>query len=344
MAQPVSNNQENNVNPQLSSPFDQFEKNIHILRNSRLVERYGKSKDTLLHAAIELGINDVATFLIVNLKVVSELVEGISPLYRACRWQRVEIARALLENGADPMQKNDLSYRNWYNKNWILSDVAREHEAVPMKAAAIQGNQDLINLLLKYKAPIDEPDAEGRTPLFIAVDAGHEELALAFIAKDCSRLQIRDCSNTSLLVTAVQRGLLRVVKELVVRGALAAEEKESDCEPLYTAAGEQNAEVLRFLLQTDAKNHINALWRSKWTALSSAVTTGTIENVKMLVEAGADLSIKYNELSILELAKKELKINTAFYNEHPHYHIEAKRVLKNSQDIVDYLQWSSSKT
>ncbi|MBI3211780.1 MAG: ankyrin repeat domain-containing protein [Simkania negevensis] len=301
-------------------------------------------RDRLFHAAINEGECDVVAFLIACGVSVSGLLEGISPLYTACKHGKIEIAQLLLENGALSTQKNDLSYQAKWSKYWHINDIVGLHGATPMKAAISSGSRDLVNLLIQYKAPFDEPGPDGRSPVFLAVFYRREDLALFFI-ENGANIKVRDYHGISLLSMTVRGGCLRVAQELVKRGVDIAEQDEDGSTALYDAAGGKNPELLAFLLQHGAAAVKNVLWLGKWTPISSAVSSGNVENVKLLVEAGADLSINYEGMDILELAKKELcksesslRENESFYRSHPQYREESERTIGNKRAVVEFLQ------
>lgn len=268
---------------------------------------------------------------------ISALVDGVSLLYMACENGKIDVARLLLESGASPTQRNDLSYRAEWDRYWHEHDHEDRHGATPMQVAVKSGSIELVKLLMDYQAPFDEPDSDGRSPVFVAVRSGYEELALFFIKKGAN-IMIRDRYDSSLLSMAVRSGQLRVVQELVERGVKVNEKDETGWIALYDAAEEKNSELLNFLLQNGAKEMVNARWLNKWTPLSYAAQSGNIENVKLLIDAGADLSIKYEGMNILELAKKSLDKSESFSGSRRQYSEERKRVIENKRAVVRFLQ------
>ncbi|WP_234109291.1 ankyrin repeat domain-containing protein [Chryseobacterium sp. R2A-55] len=81
---------------------------------------------------------------------------SFSPLILACYRGNSEVARFLMDNGAD------VNY---------LSD-----EGTALAAICINFNQDLLKLLLKHGADPNIADANGTTPLIWAVKRGNESL------------------------------------------------------------------------------------------------------------------------------------------------------------------------
>ncbi len=323
-------------NPQLEKLITKLDQLARpILQNS-----YGSSEpfvDRLFHEAIKEGEIDVVASLLAQGVSASTLVQGRTPLYNACKNGKIEVAQLLLENGANPTQKNDLSYQAKLDNYWHINDHEHAHDATPMKAAVETGDKALTSLLVKHGAPFDEPGTDGRSPVFVAVCSGNEDLALFFI-KNGANIKVKDHRGITLLSMAVRCGHLNVVRELVKRGADIREQDKNGSTILHNAAGRKNSELLEYLLQTDAKDVINVLWLGIWTPLSSAAEAHNLENVKLLVEAGADLSLKYKGLDILELARKKLSQSESFYGSRPQYQEEGERVVGSRQSIVKFLQ------
>lgn len=293
----------------------------------------------LLQEAIKEGEIDVVANVLAQGVSVNTLIAGLSPLYTACENGKFGIAQLLLENGADPTQKNDLSYHAKYDKYWHINDHEGHHGATPMKAAVAKGDKNLAQLLVRHGAPFDEPDSNGRSPVFIAVHSQQEELALFFIESGAN-VKAKDHHGISLACMAVRCGLLRVVEELIRRGIDVREQDEDGSTLLYGAAGRDHPQLLECLLKSGAGVVKDVLWLGKWTALSSAVEAGHLANVKLLVEAGADLTLSYHDKgrNILEVAENSLKKSVEFYSKNEKYQEEGNRVIEKERAVVEYLK------
>jgi ankyrin repeat protein len=80
----------------------------------------------------------------------------VTPLNSATASQNLEIARALLEQGADP-------------------NARQAGDFTPMHSAAQNGQPEMIELLLEYGADHNPMSAEGQTPISLAQEKGHTE-------------------------------------------------------------------------------------------------------------------------------------------------------------------------
>ena len=228
------------------------------------------------------------------------LVNGITPLYRACENNQLEIATLLLaKNPTLVSQKNDLSHYS------LIRQRTEFDEATPIEGAIKAGSLDLVKLLLNHGAPFDEKNHDMRTNLYLAVKFSKEEIALFFI-ENGSKLEVMDKSNTSLISLAVSQGLLKVVQELIKKG-VSTNKIRNDIEgPLLMSAASTNSELLKFLLTTDAKEHLN-FNDSFRTPLKIAAITGNLENVKILLKAGADPTATfYKGETLLQSLEKQL--------------------------------------
>jgi len=80
----------------------------------------------------------------------------VTPLHSAVASQHVEIARALLEQGANP-------------------NLRQAGDFTPLHGAAQNGQPAMIELLLEYGADLNAKSSEGQTPLAIAQEKEHTE-------------------------------------------------------------------------------------------------------------------------------------------------------------------------
>ncbi|KAM9634976.1 ankyrin repeat domain-containing protein 16 isoform 8-T14 [Morphnus guianensis] len=197
-------------------------------------QRYGRSGDTLLHHTARYGHRDVLAYLVEVLgmdieafnsdykrplheaasmghgECVSYLLErGASvdclkkadwtPLMMACTRQNLEVIKALVEHGANPLLKNkdgwncfhiasreghpqvlqyllDVSPSSWDTESTI--------KRTPLHTAAMHGCFDVVELLLErcqYKP--DSRDKCGVTPFMDAIQNGHVNIARLLLEK-----------------------------------------------------------------------------------------------------------------------------------------------------------------
>ncbi|VEP13406.1 Ankyrin [Hyella patelloides LEGE 07179] len=121
-------------------------------------------KPLLLHYTIQKGLTTAASWLLergadINLRIKDKLgdfVANLTPLHAAIKTEQIEIAKILLEAGADVNAKS-----------------IGELELTTLQGAAAKGNLDLIRLLVKYQADLNAKDnIHNYTPLDWAKEFG----------------------------------------------------------------------------------------------------------------------------------------------------------------------------
>jgi len=90
------------------------------------------------------------------------------PIHACARGGSVPIAKALLDKGADFIQKD-------------------RYGIEPLHIAAEHGRTEFVEFLLSKGAQIDSPSRMGKTALHFALDKGHDELAAFLVSKGASQ-------------------------------------------------------------------------------------------------------------------------------------------------------------
>ncbi|GAB0148858.1 MULTISPECIES: ankyrin repeat domain-containing protein [Marichromatium] len=109
---------------------------------------------------------------------------GDYPLHIVARTNRVSIGRALLEHGADPERRNgadqtplEVALANGkilFAQMLIEAGAAFDPQRLLLEQAATgNADRDVHTFLLEQGAVIDQPDAQGRTALHLAIAGGH---------------------------------------------------------------------------------------------------------------------------------------------------------------------------
>jgi uncharacterized protein len=127
-----------------------------------LIRQFSHDGWTPLHLAAYFGHADLVALLLergASLSTVSDNGIGVTPLQSALSARRLEAARLLLEHGAD------------------VNDGGKEGGYYPLHYAAFFGSVELAELLLSHGARTDVLTSDGLTPLAMAEQKGHQEVA-----------------------------------------------------------------------------------------------------------------------------------------------------------------------
>ncbi|PSN53619.1 hypothetical protein C0J52_00903 [Blattella germanica] len=188
-------------------------------------------KDNLLLEASKTGNSSAVVFLIAihaNLSASDE--NNRTPLHLAAKNNHVDIARALLNAGADPEGKDD-------RKNTALHLAAESAEP------------EMIKLLVSSGSKLESRNEAGETPLYVAARVGNLE-AVRQLVKFNSNVIVRT-GNTPLHIAALH-GHLDVCEALLDASAgvrLSTSERQT---PLHLAALAGHLPVVQLLLERGA--------------------------------------------------------------------------------------------
>ena len=163
--------------------------------------------------------------------------------------------------------------------------VADEHfwhlEAVRKQVWELEhsGQEDMLNA----------QDGAGRTPLFLAAQAGRLEIVRYLVDDKGVDTLIAACDGTTPALAAVLEGMMEVTKWLFSRGCTTLRERTSRGETaIHLAARGGHAELVRFLL-TEAMVDPDAKTVNHKTAAMIAAHHGHSNVLRVLLEFGANI-------------------------------------------------------
>ncbi|UKZ70704.1 uncharacterized protein TrAtP1_011676 [Trichoderma atroviride] len=229
-------------------------------------------------------------------KAVSQFIEQST---------KVDHSASLLERWASSeLRQGPLSNNNTQDA------AAMNFRCELLRVASIYGFSTAAEVVLLAETDIDNRDKDDRTPLFLAVDNGHEAIAKLLLDKGAD-VHIKDNHDQTPLTRAVVKGHQNIVTWLFGRGA-SIEEGYYDRTPLSWAAENGYLAIVEFLIEKGA--YIGHADHRGRTPLFWAAECGHLAIVERLLEKGADIeksaspngtpllqAVKQGHLAIVEL-------------------------------------------
>ena len=144
-----------------------------------------------------------------------------------------------------------------------------------------------VSSLLQRGFDANTLDPKGLHGLVLAVQEPSRKVAEVLIRWPKTNVEFRTAKDESPLMLASLRGHLDLVKKLVERGG---DVNKPGWTPLHYAATHGHLEIMNFLLDNHA--YIDAESPNKTTPLMMAAQYGTPSAVTLLLEAGADATLR----------------------------------------------------
>lgn len=147
---------------------------------------------------------------------------------------------------------------------------------------------------------------EGEYGLILALRERSLHVAEVLIANPATRVEVRTAEDESPLMLAAIRGYAAVCQQLIERDA---DVNKPGWTPLHYAATGGHEDIMQLLLDNNA--YVDAASPNGSTPLMMAAMYGTAAAVRLLLEAGADPSLK-NDLGLtaIDFAAKVQKTDS----------------------------------
>lgn len=277
------------------------------------------SVEILLIDACQKGRLDLVQDLVRNrnVNVNCRNTHGYTPLMTACSFDHSEVAKFLLENGADPtMDKNSLKpimlacrngnleivqkifsnpdYRHDFASDFVTDKVM--YTGWTLLTFAISENRlEIAQFLLAHGAnvePPNEPDEDFgcSSPLIVASNFGYLE-AVRLLIRAGAHLE-RTYLHKNAICYAAENGHDEVVAELINAGSHLSMFVESKT-PLLLASRNGHFRVVKILI--DAGVQLERFTDVLTTPLVVAAAHGHSEVVRLLVESGRHATSYYSQ-------------------------------------------------
>ena len=190
-----------------------------------------------------------------------------SRLHRAAMAGDVEQVKQLLDQGHEINQQH-------------ARGLSALHEAVT------RGHADVVAVFMEAGADPDDPTAQGKTPLHLAAEIGSVEICTILLEAGADPA-LADQDGATALGVAVREGHAEVVRMFVDKNPDIFSDRTSG-NLFYDAAFHGHREIVAFLIEA-AGGHYGF---SIDIALQGAATNGHTDIARLLVQAGADVTVQ----------------------------------------------------
>ena len=185
-------------------------------------------------------------------------------------------------------------------EDWNL-DATNLVGETALLVAFINDRMDIVDLLLKYEAKIEET-------LVVAIKKGLIEIVEKILTFDIDMYMVQKVANQSPINFAIQINNLKTVKILLKHNFDVNHETFIGSLPLQVAVSTENIEIIKELLKNGAKPDVYD--ENEMTPLMNALGIDRFDIAEILLENGADIdSRSLFGLTALHHAAKNGKVN-----------------------------------
>jgi len=245
---------------------------VEVLTKKAVINLKNDEGESPLTLAIKSGNMDIINLVTKRAKASLKNDAGEAPLYLAIELEDLFLLKTLLSKGARINRKSN-----------GITPLARAAELNKPKAVAF---------LIKNNAKINEPNDNGETPLYIAMNKGHDIVAGILLSKSEDPQGDANWKNkigTPILHLATINGNPAIIRVLINFGAEVNATDYMDNTALCIAAELGHVEAIRALIQNNADvSHQNMKGD---TPLMLAAANKNDEAATLLLESGADATI-----------------------------------------------------
>ncbi len=236
-------------------------------------ERPSEPRASPLHYAAFCGLLNIVKFLIVDRSQdvnARGFEDKETPLSVASRQGHSEVARVLLEHGAD-------------------TETGNRTGCSPLEVASTDGHVEVVLVLLEHGADVEARDEYKYTALHMASTRG-ELASTRVLLEHSADPNAKNANDETPLHSAENAGVARVLLEY---GADTNAQASNEWTPLHHALARGLAEVARVLLENGADT--NARDSDNRTPLHLASEKGCLDSVRLLLQRCSDIHARDDE-------------------------------------------------
>jgi ankyrin repeat protein len=245
----------------------------------RKTREKNKAGESLKDAARDGNLNEVQQLIAMGADVNAVAACNRTAISLAIQMGKIPVINALLDAGANPNLSDETD--DGLDANSPLMEAASTFFAT--------NRGEMVRLLIKRGANLNQQDADGRTPLIHALRYSDMDVIETLI-KAGADLDIRDKEGNTALMTAELNQSSKVVNILKQSGASLHGLKEIE---LLQAVDSGDVDGVRKFLENNSVDINIRLGNA--TLLCRAAYNGHPEITKLLIKAGADVNKRSSE-------------------------------------------------
>lgn len=255
-----------------------------FLGSNNKIDKFDENELTPLHIAIQKSdIIKIKKLIGEGIDINARLEYGSSPIEYACLNNKMLEAEILLKNGAN-VKNQDL-----------------------LHIACLNGNIEMLKILIGYGCDVNEVDIDGRLPAHLAIQTNHLE-CLKILYQSNAKFDIRSYKNSTIFSYAVGEGNIEIVKYLLEIG-MSKYINDEIKPPLCLAVHWNYIDIIKLLLENNADINIKDGLGN--TPLIDTIINGNYDTTMILLEYKANPYIKekngQNAIMLLRKQHKQIK-------------------------------------